>query len=112
MFIIIHSKRPKIYEQRPSTELLSAQHSGPPGSPVSIASFLLFSPFNGPPDPPLPPTKQISHKLKKKNVQIHEIVIPHQFAPKQIVVNCEFLIKFIRILITFDPYVLYITFRR
>lgn len=40
------------------------------------------------------------------------IVIPHQFAPKQIVVNCEFLIKFIRILITFDPYVLYIIFSR
>lgn len=72
---------------------------GASGSLVQLfPSF--FSLLSMPPPPTSPASQQqISHKLKK-NVQIHTIVIPHQFAPKQIVVNCEFLIKFIRTLIT------------
>lgn len=91
LFIIINSKGPGIREQRPSTAMLSALHSGPPGSSVSIASFLLFSLFNGPPPPHFPPTnhQQISHMFKKK-LQIHRLVIPHQFVAKQIVVSCGF----------------------
>lgn len=110
LFIIINSKGPEIREQRPSAAKLSALHSGPLGSSVSIAPFLLFSLFNGPPPPHFPPTnhQQISHKFKKK-LEIHRLVIPHQFVAKQIVVSCEFLIKSVRILIT---YVLYIIFSR
>lgn len=112
MFIIINSKRPAIYEQRPSIELPSAPHWVSPGSLLSMpaSSFSLLSMA------PLPRTSPgkspANFPQVKKNLQTHVIVIPHQFAPKQIVVNCEFLIKFIRILITFAPYVLYIIFSR
>lgn len=68
LFRIINSKGPEILEQRPSTTQLSALRPEPLGSSVSIASFLRFSPFNGP-SPTLPPTnhQKISHKFKKKN---------------------------------------------
>jgi hypothetical protein len=71
LFIIINSKGLEILEQRPSTAQLSALHPGPLGSSVSIASFLLFSPFNA----PLPHTSphkspenfpQVKKKKKKK----------------------------------------------
>lgn len=91
LFIIINSKGPRIQEQRPSTAKLSVPHSGPLGSSVSIASFLLFSLFNGPPPPHFPPqiTSKFPTSLKKK-LQIHRLVIPHQFVAKQIVVSRGF----------------------
>lgn len=88
----------------------SARASGEPSFNCFLPSFLSFQ---WPPPPHFPPqiTADFPH-VKKKIVQIYMIVIPHQFAPKQIVVNCEFLIKFVRILITLDPYVLCIPVSR